>query len=109
MDIVYVLGSGSEWDDNEIRFSLRSVEKYLTGVGNVYIIGKKPNFLKDIIHRSVPDSYKEPWRMSIIKLGVLALSQNYLKSFCFLMMIFICLKVLKLLLFPYIIKGLCDV
>ena len=28
MDIVYCLGNGSKWDNNELRYSLRSVERY---------------------------------------------------------------------------------
>lgn len=40
-DIVYILGSGSIWDNNEIKYSLRSVEKHLCGVGNVYSCGAK--------------------------------------------------------------------
>lgn len=45
-DIVYVLGHGSHWNNNEIRFSLRSVMKYLTGWRNIYIIGENPGFLE---------------------------------------------------------------
>lgn len=51
MDLVYVLGSGSRWNDNEIRFSLRSVEKNLLGIGNVYVIGENPGFFsQNVIH-----------------------------------------------------------
>ena len=51
MDLVYVLGSGSQWNNNELRFSLRSVEKNLIGVGKIYIIGENPGFLTNkVIH-----------------------------------------------------------
>ena len=40
MDVVYILGKGSVWKDNEIRYSLRSIEKHLTGFDRVFIVGQ---------------------------------------------------------------------
>ncbi len=48
MDIVYLLGKGSNWNNNEIKYSLRSVEKHLSGVGKVFCVGTLPEFLKDV-------------------------------------------------------------
>jgi hypothetical protein len=45
LDLVYTLGTGSQWQNNEIRFSIRSIIKNLTGYRNIYIIGETPNFL----------------------------------------------------------------
>ncbi len=45
MDLIYTLGTGSKWSNNEIRFSLRSVVKNLEGYGHIYIIGEDPGFL----------------------------------------------------------------
>jgi len=56
-DLVYILGSGSLWNDQEIKFSLRSVEKHLTGFRDVYIIGTCPDFLKDVRHIYMKDSH----------------------------------------------------
>jgi|SRR5665213_355609 len=50
IDILIPLGAGSRINDQELRFCLRSVEKHLTGVGNVFIVGEKPNWLKNVIH-----------------------------------------------------------
>jgi hypothetical protein len=50
IDVVYVLGTGSRWNDNEIRFSLRSIEKNLRNFRNVYIVGHCPEFLQNVIH-----------------------------------------------------------
>lgn len=44
--VVYTLGTGSFYHDNELRFSLRSVEKHLSNVKNVVIIGRKPEWFK---------------------------------------------------------------
>ena len=46
IDVVYPLGTGSNWDDNELRFSLRSIQKHLKDIRNVIIIGsRKPSWL----------------------------------------------------------------
>lgn len=46
MDVVYVLGTGSKWDNNELRYSLRSIAKYGIGLERVIIVGDKlPDFI----------------------------------------------------------------
>jgi hypothetical protein len=55
IDVVYVLGKGSVWKNNEIRFSLRSVEKNLQGIRKIWVIGERPEFLKNINHIPFPD------------------------------------------------------
>lgn len=46
MDVVYVIGSGSKWDNNELRYSLRSICRYGIGLGRVFIVGDKlPEFV----------------------------------------------------------------
>lgn len=55
IDVVYVLGKGTAWSNNEIRFSLRSVEKNLKGVRKIWVIGEKPDFLKNVNHIPYPD------------------------------------------------------
>jgi hypothetical protein len=55
MDVVYILGDGSRWYNNEIRYSLRSLQanfKYR----NVYIIGECPSWIHGVIHIPVKDS-----------------------------------------------------
>ncbi len=55
MDVLYILGNGSKWDDNELRFSLRSIEKNLIGLGNVYIVGRLPHFIQGVHHVEMKD------------------------------------------------------
>lgn len=50
IDIVYVLGSGTKWQNNELRFSLRSLVKNLKGFRKIYVIGEKPDWIKNVIH-----------------------------------------------------------
>lgn len=59
MDVVYVLGSGSKWQNNEIRYSIRSVQKYLSGYRNIYVVGADPGFLSCVIHVPCNDQYRD--------------------------------------------------
>ena len=55
IDVVYVLGKGSRWHNNEIRYSLRSIQKNLIGYRNVFIVGENPGFTTNITHIPHPD------------------------------------------------------
>lgn len=37
MDILYVVGTGSKWNNNELRYSLRSIDKNGVNVGRIFI------------------------------------------------------------------------
>jgi hypothetical protein len=50
IDAVYVLGTGSRWFDNELRYSLRSIEQFVTGIRNVYLVGRAPKWINNVIH-----------------------------------------------------------
>lgn len=45
MDVVYIVGNGSRWGNNELRYSLRSIEKFGIGLGRVFIFGSIPYFI----------------------------------------------------------------
>jgi hypothetical protein len=55
MDVVYVLGKGSLWKDNELRYSLRGIEKYLQGYNHVFIVGECPGWLSGVTHLPCDD------------------------------------------------------
>ena len=58
MDVVYPLANLSKHkDDFEIRYSLRSLNCQ-SWVDRVFLIGHKPEFLKDVIHIPCGDPYK---------------------------------------------------
>lgn len=51
MDIVYIVGKGSRWNNQELKYSLRSIAKHGKNINNVCIVGYKPNFVSDkVIH-----------------------------------------------------------
>lgn len=54
----------SRWDDSEIMYCLRGIEKYLSGFKNIYIIGDKPksvpcNIISVPFENELRRSYKE--------------------------------------------------
>lgn len=58
MDVVYVIGTGSKWENNELRYSLRSIDKCGIGLHNVIIVGDYlPDFVdpNKVIFFQVPD------------------------------------------------------
>lgn len=56
-DVVYVLGKGSVWCDNEIRYSIRSFRKHFRDLRNIVIVGECPVWLRDVIHIPVQDNH----------------------------------------------------
>lgn len=57
-DIVYVLGTGSGWGDNELRYSLRSLSTYMSDLGTVYVVGHRPRWLDGVVHLPWPDRHR---------------------------------------------------
>lgn len=57
MDILYIIGKGSTWNNNELRYSLRSIAKYGINVSRVFMAGYIPDFInkENIICISVED------------------------------------------------------
>lgn len=47
-DILYIVGKRkSQWYDNELRYSLRSIAKYGRNIGRVWLAGYKPPFINE--------------------------------------------------------------
>lgn len=56
IDLVYLYTKGD--DTTEIKYSLRSIEKHLTGFRNLYIVGDDPGIFKDVTILVQPNSHK---------------------------------------------------
>ncbi|HOB90281.1 MAG TPA: hypothetical protein PKG74_03065 [Candidatus Colwellbacteria bacterium] len=67
MDIVYILGRGSKWQNNELRFSLRSIVKNFRH-GKVWIIGEFPKWLRNCEHVAALDPYDNKLSNAIFKI-----------------------------------------
>lgn len=63
MDVLYVIGSGSQQKNLELRMSLRSISKYAKNIGKVVVAGRPPQWLsKEVVKVPVEDrfTYKHP-------------------------------------------------
>lgn len=60
IDLVYVVSNKSAMQDIELRYSLRSVEKHLTGVNNIWIVGYVPGFIQGVKAILAMDGTKIP-------------------------------------------------
>lgn len=60
MDIVIPLGTGSRVKNFELRICLRTIEKYLAGYRNIWIIGERPEWLRGINHIPAGDPHRVP-------------------------------------------------
>lgn len=69
IDVVYIFSKGSPWQNNEIRYSLRSVEKHLKNFRNVFCVGYKPEFLNaEVIEIPHKDIYSNKSRNIMAKI-----------------------------------------
>lgn len=60
IDLVYVIGKGSRWHNNELRYSLRSIEKHLTNYRDIWIVGDLPDFIQGVNHIPAKDFQPTP-------------------------------------------------
>lgn len=105
MDIVYILGKGSCWGDNEIRFSLRSVEKNVLDVGNVFIVGECPDWLKNITHIPAEDFSSRKWRNAFHKIGVACRDSRVSEDFLLMNDDFFIMQNVRILDYPFYHSG----
>jgi hypothetical protein len=66
ISVVYILGTGSVMRNFEIRMSLRSIEKNLTGVKGVWLIGECPEWIQNVNHIPFPDKLGVPSDFNIM-------------------------------------------
>lgn len=61
--LIPLMHNGSKYDNLELRYCLRSIEKHLKDYGNIFIIGEKPEWIKNVIHIPYVDSINN-WQRS---------------------------------------------
>lgn len=72
IDVVYALGGGSRWNDNELRYSLRSIVANFRDLGRVYVVGQKPDWLAGVVHLPADDPLPRNKDGNIIRKVLLA-------------------------------------
>ena len=94
MDVVYILGSLSKWENNEIKYSLRSLEKNVINYGKVFVVGIFPEFLnkKTVIHIPEVDPFGHKTKNAINKILVACSDERISEDFILMNDDFIFLK-----------------
>lgn len=80
-DLVYILGAGSRWQDNEIRYSLRSMVKNMKDIGQVFVVGKCPDFLQNVIHIPAENTGNSKEHSIAIKIGIACRDERVSENF----------------------------
>jgi hypothetical protein len=107
MDIIYILGTGSKWQNNEIRYSIRSILKHCQDLERVIIIGEDPGFYHyndKLIHIPTADTaHKEAniWKKVLKAAGTPEISDPFL----FINDDHFMLKPFNAAVYPYYTKG----
>jgi len=57
VDVVIPLGTGSRWNNRELRFCLRALEANFTDLGQVWLIGERPSWCVGVRHIRMPDLF----------------------------------------------------
>lgn len=80
-DVVYILGTGSTWDNNEIRYSLRSLKNLPHG--RIFVVGEFPSFLdsEKVIHIPAEDPYKNKTQNGMHKIRAACLDPRISEDF----------------------------
>lgn len=78
MDILYILGTGSLWQNNEIRYSLRSLERFGGNVGRIFIVGTKPDFINDEVTFIPCDDQHDTPHKNILRKVITAMESGLL-------------------------------
>lgn len=106
IDVVYILGNESRWNDTEIKYSVRSVEKHLKNYRKIFIIGQKPLFFNDQI-TEIPyhDIYGNKARNIMAKISRAAGDARITKKFMLFNDDYFLLKDADALNYPYYYKN----
>jgi hypothetical protein len=68
MDVVYILGTGSLVNNLELKYSIRSLEKYMRDLRRVYVVGEECPHLPNVEHVFMQDPTKEGWKNAYLKI-----------------------------------------
>lgn len=57
MDVVYIVGNDKAHNHIELKYSIRSLYKYLDRIDRLFIVGVLPSFLRDVVHIPAIDRF----------------------------------------------------
>ena len=93
MDILYYIGGGSMHNNNELRYSLRSLQKHCRDLGKVWVVGNKPDFLQNVEYVWLED--KDGWWKNAFSKTMKAIESGISDKFLLMNDDFICWMILR--------------
>lgn len=106
MDIVYI-NQKTPYKNNELRYSLRSLEKCVSNYDKVYVVGYKPDFVSDmVIHLPCEDKFTNRAKNIMTKVLIAAECESVSNDFMLLNDDYFFLNPVDAPTYPYYYK--CD-
>jgi len=103
MDALYVLGKSSQYDNLELRLSLRSLEQNAKDLESVFIVGEKPKWIKNVVHIPVDDVYTR--ENNVFRKILTACKLDISENFFFMNDDFYMMKPFIMAEYPYFVNG----
>ena len=103
MDALYVLGKSSKYNNLELRLSLRSLETNAKDLESVFIVGEKPNWIKNVVHIPVDDVYTR--ENNVFRKILTACKVDISKNFFFMNDDFFMMRPFVMADYPYFVNG----
>ena len=103
MDVLYYIGSGSHHNNDELRYSLRSLQAHCKDVDKVFVVGNKPPFLKNVEYIWVEDKFE--WWQNAFEKTKAAVKAGISDEFLLLNDDFFMLKNFTAARYPFYHKG----
>ncbi len=104
MDILYYIGSGSHHNNQELRYSLRALEKHCKDIGNVWIVGNRPHFLNNNVKYLWVEDGGAWWQNAFYK-TMASINAGISDNFLLMNDDFYMLKNFRAALYPHYYKG----
>ena len=104
MDILYYIGSGSHYQNNELRYSLRSMQQHCRDIGDVWVVGNRPHFLADNVKYLWVEDRGAWWQNAFYK-TMAAIEAGIGENFLLMNDDFFMLKDFTAAMYPFYHKG----
>lgn len=79
MVVVYTMSEGSPWQDNELRYSIRSFVKH-SAVSRIIIVGYKPDWLINVEHISLEDGPRKQLNIHLKTLAACGVCDEFIQA-----------------------------
>lgn len=103
MDVLYYIGGGSMHQNNELKYSLRALQKHCRDLGKVWVVGNKPQFLKDVEYIWLED--KDKWWKNAFNKTMKAIESGISDKFLLMNDDFYMLEDFNADSYPYFYRG----